>query len=189
MNNDPTAPIDINGGTNAQPLPVMATPASFGIPNNGNGNGMPSFPALSATTAELLARARANATGNGTPGYEAAREQLMKNMMMSDKLPIPAAAAIPKRGRGGRKSKGADGRSPSESTPGSTATPTSERGRGKRGRGRGRGRGGGRGGKRKRSESVDSDVSLPSNLVHPADYFVSLHTYTCFLSNTVPPRP
>jgi hypothetical protein len=130
---------------------------------NGNSGAMPVFPSLSATTAELLARARANAAGNGTPGYEAAREQLMRSMMMSDKLPVPVAGAMPKRGRGGRKSRGgADGRSPSESTPGSTATPTSERGRGKVGRPRGRGRGGGRGGKRKRSESVDSDVSGPS---------------------------
>jgi hypothetical protein len=156
----------INGG-GADPHPVTgATPLTFpiGTPSHGNGNSnvMPAFPALSASTAELLARARANATGNGTPGYEAAREQLMKSMMMSDKLPIPIAAALPKRGRGGRKSRGgADGRSPSESTPGSiAATPTSERGRAKIGRPRGRGRGGGgRGGKRKRSESADSDVS------------------------------
>lgn len=87
----------------------------------------------------------------------------MKNMMTSDKLPIPTSAVGPvKRGRGGRKAKGADGRSPSESTPGSTvvATPTSERGRGKGGRGRGRGRGG-RGGKRKRgSDDEVSEVSF-----------------------------
>ncbi|KIW08140.1 hypothetical protein, variant [Verruconis gallopava] len=162
-----------NGSSNpSQPPPVAAIPVTSSTTpaltptttKTGNGSApttstssMPTFPTLSASTAELLARARASVAGSGTPGYEAAREQLMKSMVMSDKLPIPTTSTLPKRGRGGKKARGADGRSPSESTPGSVATPTSERGRGKTARGRGRGRGGGRGGKRKRSESLESD--------------------------------
>lgn len=181
MDFDPALVADTNGVFNA-PVPAMpplapvdATPITFenyNIPtavapppshSNGDSNGRntpTNLPAFSASTAELIARARASAAANGTPSHEAARAQLMKNMTMSDRLPIPPASAAPKRGRGGRggrKAKVVDGRSESMSTPGSVATPGSERGRGKGGRGRGRGRGG-RGGKRKRSESMDSEV-------------------------------
>ncbi|TID24951.1 hypothetical protein E2P81_ATG04056 [Venturia nashicola] len=121
---------------------------------------------FSAQTAAILARAKQNiANHTGSASYEAAREQLMKGMVTSDQLPVPASSNTPKRGRGGRGRGGRPGgaaRSPTAgdgSTPGSTSTPASERGRGKVGRPRGRGRGGGRGGKRKRSESLElSDV-------------------------------
>jgi hypothetical protein len=151
--------------------PVAATPPSFSpapLPNHAFiAPQAQQNPGFSAQTAAILARAKANIAAHsaGTASYEAAREQLMKNMVTSDQLPVPAAGSTPKRGRGGRgRGRGAGAaRSPAGgdgSTPGSTSTPASERGRGKVGRPRGRGRGGGRGGKRKRSESAElSDVS------------------------------
>lgn len=152
--------------------PVQATPTSFSTPPLPNNPSLApqaqQAPAFSAQTAAILARAKANIAAHsaGTASYEAAREQLMKNMVTSDQLPVPAAGSTPKRGRGGRGRGrgGAAARSPAGdgSTPGSTSTPASERGRGKVGRPRGRGRGGGRGGKRKRSESAElSEVSKP----------------------------
>jgi hypothetical protein len=147
------------------------TPSSFAAAPPGSNGSMPSFPTYSATTAELLAKARANAAAQpGTPGYAAVREQILKSMVTSDKLPIPTQDSAVKRGRGRGRGRGAGvPRSPATggaaSTPGSVSTPVSERGRGKVGRPRGRGRGGsgrGRGGKRKRSESMESDVSIHS---------------------------
>ena len=199
----PAAPMATNGASSASvvepsPTPVAATPSTFGasasIPtqaqqaaagaapaSNGSTPTPSSMPPFSAATAELIARARANAVANGQPGFEEARAALMKTMTMSDRLPVPAASAAPKRGRGGRGGgarKSLDARSASESTPGSASvaagTPGSESKRGKGGRGRGRGRGGGRGGKRKRSESVDSEVSL--------FYSIPLHTSLCSYS-------
>lgn len=132
---------------------------------------MPAFQPYSETTAELLARARANAAAQpGTAGYEAAREHVLKNLVTSDRLPIPSpGSSASKRGRGRGRGKGGaarSARSPADSTPGSVSTPVTDRARGKVGRPRGRGRGGGgRGGKRKRSESIDeSDVSIPRAL-------------------------
>ncbi|KAF2398400.1 hypothetical protein EJ06DRAFT_460337, partial [Trichodelitschia bisporula] len=121
----------------------------------------PSTPVMeySATTEELLRRFRSQVTAaTGTPGYEAAREQVLRGMVTSDKLPIPPPSTAPKRGRGrgrGRGSALSRTASTGESTPVS-ASPV-ERGRGRVGRPRGRGRGGGRGGKRKREESADDD--------------------------------
>lgn len=152
--------------------PVATAPQSFSaapIPNSPSlaiqaQQGPTGF---SAQTAAILARAKQNIANHaGSASYEAAREQLMKGMVTSDQLPVPASGNTPKRGRGGRGRGGRGGgaaRSPAGgdgSTPGSTSTPASERGRGKVGRPRGRGRGGGRGGKRKHSESPElSDVS------------------------------
>lgn len=173
---NPTASnTNINPITNGPPshqYPVAAAPQSF------SASPIPTNPSLapqaqqgptgfSAQTAAILARAKQNIANHaGSASYEAAREQLMKGMVTSDQLPVPASGNTPKRGRGGRGRGGRGGgaaRSPTGgdgSTPGSTSAPASERGRGKVGRPRGRGRGGGRGGKRKRSESPElSDVS------------------------------
>src|ERR1700712_5772496 len=80
------------------PEPVQATPTSF-VPTPQAQQG----PAFSAQTAAILARAKANIAAHsaGTASYEAAREQLMKNMVTSDQLPVPASGGTPKRGRGG----------------------------------------------------------------------------------------
>lgn len=153
-----TTPDAANGLSDLRQLtPVDATPKTFAV------NCMPDFPAYSATTAELLAKARANAANaaqnGGTPdeNFKSTREQLMQSMVMSDKLPLPSPGSAVKRTRGKGRPRSSDARSTSR-----TATPGSERGRGKVGRPRGRGRGAGRGGKRKRSESVDSAVSSQS---------------------------
>jgi hypothetical protein len=148
--------------------PVQATSPSFSAAPPPPNPQAPQDPGFSAQTAAILARAKANIAAHsvaGTASYEAAREQLMKNMVTSDQLPVPVSSSTPKRGRGNRgRGRGAGvARSPAGgdgSTPGSTSTPVSERGRGRVGRPRGRGRGGGRGSKRKRSESAElSDVS------------------------------
>ncbi|KAF2432684.1 hypothetical protein EJ08DRAFT_647786 [Tothia fuscella] len=178
------------------------TPPTFAPPppSNGNGNSMQSgmlvFPAYSSTTAELLARARANAaTQPGTPGYEAAREQVLKGMVTSDRLPVPSAAPVSGRGRGRGRGRGAAGaRSPAEagtsSTPGSVSTPVSERGKGKVGRPRGRGRGGGgRGGKRKRSESVEIESDAHDWKAELSDETDFLQGDDSDVSNSYTPLP
>ena len=133
-------------------------------------------PQFSAQTESILKRINANAANAaaaGTPGWEAAREQVMRDMATSDKFPTPT----PPRETDGliREGKGAKRASftgegdqtvvkmegnQTQVTPGSSG-----RGRGG-GRPRGRGRGGGRGGKRKREdrsddESEDSEVYSP----------------------------
>ncbi|RDI88460.1 hypothetical protein Vi05172_g1479 [Venturia inaequalis] len=172
---NPTAPNNninpINNGPPSHQYPVVAAPQSFSaapIPTNPSlaPQAQQGPTGFSAQTAAILARAKQNIANHaGSASYEAAREQLMKGMVTSDQLPVPASGTAPKRGRGGRGRGGRTGgaaRSPTGgdgSTPGSTSAPASERGRGKVGRPRGRGRGGGRGGKRKRSESLElSDV-------------------------------
>ena len=136
-------------------------------------NGHPSsFPIghYSAATDELLRRVSASGAAQmGTPGYEAAREQILKSMVTSDRLPLPPPLQTGKRGRGG-------GRISLARTDGhdrATSILEQTRGRG-RGRPRGRGRGGargGRGGKRKRSDSEveESDGVLTDDLKYGSD--------------------
>jgi hypothetical protein len=127
----------------------------------------------SASTESILKRINedaAIAAATGTPGWEAARASVMRDMQTVDKIPTPPPprdTSTTKRGRGGKRASFADGESivktegnGSQTTPGSTG-----RGRGG-GRPRGRGRGGGRGGKRKREgqeddETDDSEVYSP----------------------------
>ncbi|KAK4541179.1 hypothetical protein LTR36_008253 [Oleoguttula mirabilis] len=152
-------------------------PASQTSPTTATGKQASEYepPQFSAQTEEILKRINANAATAakaGTPGWEAAKEQIMRDMATSDKISTPEPrreASLPKRSaRGGKRTasianESADGDvkmdgDASSATPGSTG-----RGRG-RGRGSGRGRGGGRGGKRKRDdrdedEDGDSDSS------------------------------
>ena len=138
--------------------------ATTALSTNGS---VPMFAATgqySAATAEVLRRMSENgAAHTGTPGYEAAREQILRGIVTSDRLPVPPPMSTGKRGRGGR---GGISRTDSVVTPSASSwTPDMSRGRPRgrpRGRGRGSGRGRGRGGKRKRedSEAEDSDLSL-----------------------------
>ena len=128
-------------------------------------------PQISAQTESVLKRinaSAANAAAAGTPGWEAAREQIMKDMATSDKFPTPTpprGTGVLKLGVSGEKraSSGGDGSAAGdeialkmEGEPSQTTPSSSGRGRGG-GRPRGRGRGGGRGGKRKREERGDDD--------------------------------
>lgn len=139
-------------GTNGTP-----PPSSFGMPQ------------LSASTEEILQRVAAARNAGfdpGTPGYEAAKLQVLRNMKTSDSITVASPAAQTpattgaRGGRGGRR--GGAAVKLESSTTHSSATPGSGRGRG-RGRGSGRGRGRGRGGrgktgKRKRgSDEEDGD--------------------------------
>jgi hypothetical protein len=147
-------PIQANTTVAVKPWP----PASTFSSHNGSG---PSFHQFSASTEEILKRVSANASAHaGSPGWEAAREQVLKSMVTSDKIPTPPpTSGSSRRGRGGGKvgtPSGLKGEVPtSGTTPASTSTPTSGRGRGSV---RGRGRGGGRSGKRKRADSAESEV-------------------------------
>lgn len=137
-----------------------------------NGTSSRNIPTFSPATTEILKRVSANslaAATSGTPGWEAAREQVLKSMVTSDTFATPPVQASGTReGRGGKTaSPVGNGASMDISTPSapnapteqSTLVPGSGRGRGRgrgrgsgRGSGRGRGRGGGRSGKRKRDE-------------------------------------
>ncbi|OCK83878.1 hypothetical protein K432DRAFT_379093 [Lepidopterella palustris CBS 459.81] len=180
ISQSPAAPDITNAPTNTAPTtavtpqqPLTQTnitvapkpwPQSSAInPHNGSG---PLFHQFSESTEEILKRVSANASAYaGTPGWEAAREQVLQKMVTSDKIPTPPPMSVSnRRGRGGAKVGTPSGlKSEVEGNgiiPVPTSTPTSGRGRGT---GRGRGRGGGRGGKRKRAESAesenDSDIS------------------------------
>lgn len=178
-------------------------------PSANAGTMMPPFqtPQVSASTEEIVKRVTANA-GNvaaGTPGWEVAKAQLVKDMATSDKFPTdtpPRDASAPKRGnrggRGGKRgnlaAKGAANGDESQTTAGGSAqlpTPGSTgRGRGGgRPRGRGRGRGGGRGGKRKREDDDDGDSDSSEEVLIPMTTMTksgrSIQKPTAF----VPPPP
>ena len=144
----------------------------------GPNDSVPSSSQLSAQTEQVLKRINlnaANAAAAGTPGWEAAKEQIMKDMATSDKFPTPTppreASAPTRRGRGGRKASSArNGNMAADEITVKTASDLTSTTPAKRGRGggrpRGRGRGGGRGGKRKREDadegdSDDSEVYTP----------------------------
>ncbi|KAK8248081.1 hypothetical protein HDK77DRAFT_217825 [Phyllosticta capitalensis] len=147
--------------TNLAPL----KPASV-LPN------MPSLPTgFSASTEEILRRVSANAAAHaGTPGYEAAREQVLKNYVTSASMTSSQPTPKSKRaGKGASKVVGMPSSMRAESatrvvdgsaTPASAASTASAKAKGV---GRGKGRGAGKGGKRKRAESSesedDSDIS------------------------------
>ncbi|KAK3696165.1 hypothetical protein LTR37_018067 [Vermiconidia calcicola] len=124
-------------------------------------------PRLSEQTECILKRVNANAANAaavGTPGWEAAKEQVLRDMATSDKFPTPTPprdTTTPKRGgRGGKRASFVtDGDAMDVKAEGITPQPTpASRGRGRGGgRPRGRGRGGGRGGKRKREDRSDDD--------------------------------
>ncbi|KAF2501809.1 hypothetical protein BU16DRAFT_556281 [Lophium mytilinum] len=145
--------------TNIASIPAKPWQSSMQHGSHNSPTG-PAFHQFSASTEEIIKRVSANASARaGTPGYQAAREQVLQKIVTSDKFPPPSPmSGASKRGRGGAKSgtptglKGEVGAS--SVTPQPISTPISGRGRGG---GRGRGRGGGRGGKRKRAESDDSE--------------------------------
>lgn len=178
LSQPPAPPGGPNPAANANPIvaatPQASKPASSTVAaapkpwqpsmQHGSHNSTtgPAFHQFSASTEEIIKRVSANASARaGTPGYQAAREQVLQKIVTSDKFPPSSPMAGGRgRGRGGGKSGTPTG-SRSEvggdtTTPGATSTPLSGRGRGG---GRGRGRGGGRGGKRKRADSDDSEVS------------------------------
>ncbi|OJD39808.1 phd finger containing protein phf1 [Diplodia corticola] len=147
--------------------PTAVPSATSTAASSASPGGLPRIPSgFSASTEEILRRVSANASAHvGTPGYEAAREQVLKSMVTSDKIPTPPPMAATKRGaRGASKTalassstprpESAAGAGESSATPASVASATSARGRGS---GRGRGRGGSRGGKRKRADTPDSE--------------------------------
>lgn len=162
--------------------------------------GIPQIPTgFSASTEEILRRVSANASAHvGTPGYEAAREQVLKSMVTSDKMPTPPPMLSTKRGaRGGSRAglassstprpESAAGAGESSATPASAASVTSARGRGN---GRGRGRGGSRGGKRKRAaDTPDSEVSLLSRCVMAESNRPTMHRTTRISLHPTPPCP
>ncbi|KAK4956271.1 hypothetical protein LTR10_005792 [Elasticomyces elasticus] len=128
----------------------------------------------SAQTEEIVKRINtnaANAAAAGTPGWEAAREQIMRDYPTAEKLATPDPAreqSVPKRGSVAPTpivtGNGGPARLEGDA---STATPGSAgRGRGRGRGGRGRGRGGGRGGKRKREEKEDEDGDSDSSEVY-----------------------
>ncbi|WPH02880.1 Hypothetical protein R9X50_00574800 [Acrodontium crateriforme] len=123
-------------------------------------------PRYSMETEEIVKRANANAA-SGSHGWEAAKEQLMKDMATSDKFATssdPSETKTPNRGgRGGKNSKFAEESlskleaSATASTPGSTGRGRGRPGRPRGSRSRGGGPGRGRGGKRKRDDRDDDD--------------------------------
>ena len=160
---DTLEPADSQGSLPKASAETGATTSSFQTPQ------------FSAQTESILKRINANAANAaaaGTPGWEAAREQVMRDMATSDKFPTPTPPRESSGlGRGGMETQSSNMSGngeqavfklegePHQTTPGS-------RGRGRGGRPRGRGRGGGRGGKRKREdkseeESEDSEVYSP----------------------------
>ena len=163
-------------------------------------------PQFSANTESILKRINDNAAtaaANGTPGWEAAKEQVMKDMATSDKFPTPTPPReTPATKRGGRGSRGGRGGSrgsfSGDGIPGtiktegdaSQITPASTgRGRGRGGgRPRGRGRGGGRGGKRKREDGEDDD-SEDSEIYSPAITMTKSGRSVQKPTSFVPPPP
>jgi hypothetical protein len=175
-----------------KPAPISYTENDTGPSNKPVAlNGQPTFPQLSASTEEILKRARAAqaARGSTAPGWEAMRQEVLSNMITSDKLVMtPKAKYQSARNRGRGRGKTVPASALSQSiTPnqvlsaGAVATvanpsdgssyafvkedPSSGRGSGRgkargRGQGRGRGRGNGRGGKRKRDDSEDEKGEL-----------------------------
>ncbi|KAF2144896.1 uncharacterized protein K452DRAFT_349281 [Aplosporella prunicola CBS 121167] len=124
----------------------------------------PSFGSgFSASTEEILRRVSANASAHaGTPGWEAAREQVLKSMVTSDKIPTPPPmSSAVRKGRSTKPAMSGTPRAESvtaagehSATPASANSAASTRGRGGA---RGRGRGGVKGGKRKRAVTPDSE--------------------------------
>lgn len=153
------------GAESFQTLNFASASPSPPVPIMPGANGGTSTFGYSAATAELLRRMSENAAAHtGTPDYQAAREQILRGIVTSDKLPVPPPMTTGKRGRGGRGGlTRADSMARTSATPTAFQTPETTRGRPRgRPRGRGRGRGSGRGGKRKRedSDAEMSDVSM-----------------------------
>lgn len=189
---DPGVPTETDGTTNSQAPPstsvlsdapmtdVVEPTETQEVPSKepATGSATPTSnqePLYSAQTESILKRINdnaANAAATGTPGWEAAKEQIMKDMATSDKFPTPtppSETVTPTRGGRGGRGRGSavhgSGGEIKTERDGSQTVPT-PRGRGRGGRPRGRGRGAGRGGKRKREdgsdgESDDSEVYSP----------------------------
>jgi len=149
---------------------------------------------LSAQTEEILKKVSTNAATApyaGTPGWEAAREQIVSEMVTSDYSGTPdQEVTFSKRGgKGGKRASFAgaehklDGVT-SSGTPGSSVRGST------RGRPRGRGRGGVRGGKRKREDrddgNSDSSEEITSPVVSMTKSGRSVQKPTSFMP---PPQP
>ena len=158
---------------------ISTTDVQETLPKDADGRDLtPSLfqtPQFSAQTESILKRINANAANAaaaGTPGWEAAREQVIKDMATSDKFPTPTPprdTGTPSRGgRGGKRASDTGSIEAKMEGEASQAAPgLGGRGRGG-GRPRGRGRGGGRGGKRKREDRDDDDLSEDSEVYSPA---------------------
>lgn len=187
-----TAPTTTSMSPPPAPTTNAANPQSQSPPPTNTSGGSTPFqiPQFSASTEEILKRVSANnfvVPAAGTPGWEAARQQVLKSMVTSDKIltpppqDVPATAraasakvgAVPTNGHGVglRNSSVASGASsggslPKDGSGASGAHIETPRGRGRgrgRGSGRGRGRGGGRGGKRKRNSEDGDDATSSSD--------------------------
>jgi len=114
----------------------------------------------SAQTEEIVKRINANAAtaaASGTPGWEAAREQIMRDYPTAEKLATPDAASVAKERSASTSSAKMNGDTIAVATPAAPAAAAARGSARGRPRGRGRGRGGGRGGKRKREDRDDDD--------------------------------
>nr|POE89809.1 swm histone demethylase complex subunit phf1 [Quercus suber] len=135
---------------------------------------------LSEQTTSVLDRIRANGgqAANATLAFEAAKEQMMRTMATTDKIPTPSPSGVTTRGgKAGRSGKGpkraslaGDGVDNAETA--SQSPSTRGRGRGRPpGKARGsRGRAGGKNGTKKREdrEDDDDDDSDSSEVYTPA---------------------
>ena len=192
------APPASTSGLSEAPTTDAASSQRADSPNKTDGDRSTPFeaPQYSASTEQILKRINANAA-NGTPGFEAAKEQIMRDMATSDKFPTPTPpreASVPnKNSKVTKRASFANGNGENAAVKMEGVTPdgapsTASRGRGV-GRPRGRGRGGGRGGKRKRedrSDGEDSDsdeISTPTALITKSGR--SVQKPTAF----VPPPP
>lgn len=126
---------------------------------------------LSTKTEEILRKVTLNvaaAARAGTPGWEAAREQVMRGVVTSDQMETPNQEKfISKQGdKGGKRASFADAEGKVDAVL-LSATPGSSGRKSTRGRPRGRGRGGGRGGKRKREDRDDGDSDSSEEVTSP----------------------
>ena len=199
---DPTSASDITNAAKPpvsvpEPIPSLAPPSTSDILSDapttdaleppeslpkasaepGTSSSPYQAPQFSAQTESILKRINtnaANAAAAGTPGWEAAREQVLRDMQTSDKFPTPTPPrdTIPPAqsdtlGQNANSAVG-DGQTTVKVEGDAAQVTPSSAGRGRGGgRPRGRGRGGGRGGKRKREdrsddESEDSEVYTPA---------------------------
>ena len=132
-------------------------------------NDATALPRLSATTEQILRRINAN--GGAQPALQAAREQVLQQMVTTQNVSAPKQPPPPRRGSGrgrgrGGGSSGTKVEKPRRESAATAGSPTNPG----RGRGSGRARGGGRGGRRRRvkkeeveydDEDETSDVRYP----------------------------
>lgn len=143
-------------------------------------NDATALPRLSATTEQILRRINAN--GGAQPALQAAREQVLQQMVTTQNVSAPKQPPPPRRGSGrgrgrGGGSSGTKVEKPRRESAATAGSPTNPG----RGRGSGRARGGGRGGRRRRvkKEEVEyDDEDETSDHTTSSETFTSLPTTT-----------